>query len=157
MSGHCLLLRKDLRGPLEPPRWSPGVRQVVWTPDRLEPVHQLLTQAYRNGSGRIPDLDSWGEQLATDAEFDPTLCFIAEDAGAVVGVALGWVSAYIKDLVVAPQWQRAGLGRALLLQIFAAYKERGEPWVDLRVLENNWRARWLYQSVGMCVVLREPY
>ena len=50
--------------------------------------------------------------------------------------------------------QGQGLGRALLLHAFQVFKQRGEPYVDLKVLESNQRARQLYESAGMVFVLR---
>jgi len=35
------------------------------------------------------------------------------------------------------------------------FKQRGEPYVDLKVLESNRRARQLYESAGMVFVLRD--
>jgi len=43
----------------------------------------------------------------------------------------------------------------LLLQTFQVFKQRGEPYVDLKVRESNLRARQLYESAGMVFVLRD--
>lgn len=51
--------------------------------------------------------------------------------------------------------QEQGGGRALLLHCFQVFKQRGEPYVDLKVLESNLRARHLYESAGMVFVLRD--
>ena len=60
------------------------------------------------------------------------------------------------------QWPNAGpapLSRtwpyALLLHSFQVFKQRSEPYVDLKVLESNLRARQLYESAGMRFVLRD--
>jgi ribosomal protein S18 acetylase RimI-like enzyme len=44
----------------------------------------------------------------------------------------------------------------LLLNAFKAFQQRREGFVDLKVLEDNLRARRLYESAGMRVVRREP-
>ena len=72
-----------------------------------------------------------------------------------LGVAQCWTSAFIKNLAVHPCAQGQGLGRALLLHSFQVFKQRGEPYVDLKVLESNLRARHLYESAGMRFVLRD--
>jgi len=46
-------------------------------------------------------------------------------------------------------------GAPLLLHAFQVFKQRGEPYVDLKVLESNRRARQLYESAGMVFVLRD--
>jgi len=110
---------------------------------------------YREGGGRVPALDVWQQQYETDAEYDPALCFIASDADGVIGVVQCWTSSYIKNLVVHPRAQGRGLGRALLLHAFKAFQDRREGFVDLKVLEDNLRARQLYEKSGMYVVRRE--
>ncbi|MCX7079022.1 MAG: GNAT family N-acetyltransferase, partial [Pseudomonas sp.] len=101
-------------------------------------------------------LDIWRECFETDAEYDPALCFIASDNQGIIGVAQCWTSAYIKDLVVHPRAQGQGLGRALLLHAFKVFQQHREGFVDLKVLEDNQRARRLYENAGMRVVRREP-
>jgi ribosomal protein S18 acetylase RimI-like enzyme len=44
----------------------------------------------------------------------------------------------------------------LLLHAFSVFQQRREGFVDLRVLEDNLRARRLYENAGMVVVRREP-
>ena len=62
-----------------------------------------------------------------------------------------WMAA----LYVAPEARGQGLGRALLLHTFQVFKQRGEAFVDLKVLESNLRARHLYERAGMVFVLRD--
>jgi len=107
------------------------------------------------GGGRVPSLTEWRRQFITDAEFDPTLCLVASNADGILGVAQCWTSAFIKNLSIHPCAQGQGLGRALLLHTFHVFKQRGEPYVDLKVLETNQRARQLYESAGMVFVLRD--
>ena len=126
MGEYYQLLRRDLTGSLPAPQWPADTR-----------------------------LDEWRRQFVTNAEFDPTLCLVASNAGGILGVAQCWTSAFIKNLSVHPCAQGQGLGRALLLQTFQMFKQRGEPYVDLKVLESNGRARQLYESAGMKFVLRD--
>ncbi|ROM97165.1 N-acetyltransferase [Pseudomonas brassicacearum] len=152
---YCLLLRRDLAGVLPAIGWPPGIVLNQYRPELAEAVHQLMEQGYQQGGGRVPALEVWRERFESDAEYDPALCFIASDARGIVGVAQCWTSAYIKNLVVHPRAQGQGLGRALLLHAFSEFQQRREGFVDLKVLEDNQRARRLYESAGMRVVRRE--
>lgn len=154
MSEYCLLLRKDLTRPLTAAHWPADVSLVTLSDELLQPVHALLSQGYSDGSGSIESLEDWRHNLLHDAEFDPQLCFIAMRSGIVVGVAQGWTSAYLKDLVVHARHQGQGIGRALLARVFEVYAQRGEPCVDLKVMEGNTAARRLYERAGMVQVQR---
>jgi len=132
-----------------------GIELCAYSAELAPDVHELMQVGYREGGGRVPALDAWQRHFECDPEYDPALCFIASDAEGVVGVAQCWTSAYIKNLVVHPRLQGRGLGRALLLHAFSVFQQRREGFVDLRVLEDNLRARRLYESVGMELVRRE--
>lgn len=152
---YCLLLRRDLAGVLPPVVWPDGIRLSLYRPQLANAVHEVMEQGYQHGGGRVPALEVWRERFESDAEYDPALCFIASDAQGIVGVAQCWTSAYIKNLVVHPRAQGQGLGRALLLHAFSVFQQRREGFVDLKVLEDNQRARCLYESAGMRMVRRE--
>ena len=107
------------------------------------------------GGGHVANLDTWQQQFISNAEFDPRLCLVVSNAEGILGVAQCWTSAFIKNLAIHPCAQGQGLGRALLLHSFQVFKQRGEPYVDLKVLESNLRARQLYESAGMVFVLRD--
>jgi ribosomal protein S18 acetylase RimI-like enzyme len=54
-----------------------------------------------------------------------------------------------RDLATA---QRRGVGRALLLHLFATLRARGVTSVELKVHADNPAGRRLYEQVGMTVV-----
>eukprot|EP00659_Diplonema_papillatum_P013853 gene13853-21226_t len=118
-------------------------------------IHAVLSLAQEQGGGRVGSLEHWRQQFVTDAEFDPKLCLVASNASGILGVSQCWTSAYIKNLAIHPCAQGMGLGRALLLHTFQVFKQRGEAFVDLKVLESNLRARQLYERAGMVFVLRD--
>ena len=151
-----LLLRYRLDDQHSPGDWPQGMQLATLAPDLMPAVHALLVLGYRDGHGVVPDLQTWQDALLNDAEYDPQLCFIALDAQGVVAVLQGWTSAFIKDLVVHPRARRQGLAHALMLLAFDAYRQRGEGWVDLRVIADNGPARRLYESLGMQVVEERP-
>nr|WP_178115297.1 N-acetyltransferase [Pseudomonas sp. SWRI 103] len=149
------MLRRDLTGSLPAPQWPVGTQLDHYRDDLAPAIHAVLRLAQDQGGGRVPNLPTWQRQFITDAEFDPTLCLVASNAEGILGVAQCWTSAFIKNLSVHPCAQGQGLGRALLLHSFQIFKQRGEPYVDLKVMESNLRARRLYESAGMRFVLRD--
>jgi len=149
------LLRRDLTGSLPAPQWPAGTVLDHYRDDLAPAIHAVLRMTQAQGGGRVAQLETWRHQFITDAEFDPTLCLVASNGEGVLGVAQCWTSAFIKNLSVHPCAQGQGLGRALLLHAFQVFKQRGEPYVDLKVLERNLRARKLYESTGMVFVLRD--
>jgi ribosomal protein S18 acetylase RimI-like enzyme len=152
---YCWLMRRDLVEVVPAIDWPTGIRLIDYRPDLAEAVHRLMELGYREGGGRVPALERWQQKFDTDPEYDPALCFVALDAEGVVAVCQCWTSAYIKNLVVHPRARRQGLGRALLLHAFEAFRKRREGFMDLKVLEDNLRARRLYESAGMYEVRRE--
>lgn len=152
----CFLMRRNLSEAVPAVTWPEAIVLVEYRPELAEAVHRLMEQGYREGGGRVPALEAWQQRFETDPEYDPSLCFVALDGERIVGVCQCWTSAYIKNLVVHPQAQGLGLGRALLLHAFKVFQDRREGFVDLKVLEDNWRARRLYEGAGMYAVRREP-
>ncbi|MDH6234315.1 ribosomal protein S18 acetylase RimI-like enzyme [Mesorhizobium soli] len=143
-------LRRDLGGALQAPAWPAGfvLRTLSSAPDAAS-LHALLTEVFPER--RDETFDAWWQELSTDAEFDPALCFLVFDAeGGLAATAQCWTSAYLKDLAVKPDARRLGLGEALLWQVFAAFHARGAAHVDLKThtLENRDAVR-LYERLGM--------
>ncbi|KAA0949684.1 MULTISPECIES: GNAT family N-acetyltransferase [unclassified Pseudomonas] len=155
MGEYFQLLRRDLRGALPAPQWPADIRLEHYHEELAPAIHAVLLLGYQQGGGRVAPLEQWCQQFVTDAEFDPTLCIVASNASGIVGVAQCWTSAYIKNLVIHPNAQGQGLGRALLQQVFQVFQQRREGFVDLKVLETNVRARRLYESASMVFVLRD--
>ncbi|KAB0500433.1 GNAT family N-acetyltransferase [Pseudomonas vancouverensis] len=149
-------MRRDLTEVLPSIHWPAGLQFCEYRPELGAAVHRLMEIGYLEGGGRVATLDIWQRQFESDPEYDPELCFIVRDGEGVVGVCQCWTSAYIKNLVVHPRFQGRGLGRALMLRAFKVFQQRREGFVDLKVLEDNHRARRLYESLGMRAVRREP-
>lgn len=148
-------MRRDLAETVPDSPLPDGIELSTYCVELAPAVHRLMQLGQLEGGGRVPSFKDWQLRFESDAEYDPTLCFIAHDAEGVVGVAQCWTSSYIKDLVVHPRMRGRGLGRALLLQAFKVFQQRREGFVDLKVLEDNQRAQRLYESAGMYVVRRE--
>lgn len=155
MTAYYQLLRRDLTRSLPAPQWPDDTRLDHYRDELAPAIHAVLRMTQEQGGGRVANLDTWRQQFISDAEFDPRLCLVASNGDGILGVAQCWTSAFIKHLSVHPCAQGQGLGRALLLHSFQVFKQRGEPYVDLKVLEGNLRARQLYESAGMVFVLRD--
>ena len=155
MTAYYQLLRRDLTKSLPAPQWPADTRLDHYRNELAPAIHAVLRMTQAQGGGHVANLDTWQQQFITDAEFDPTLCLVASNVDGILGVAQCWTSAFIEHLCIHPCAQGQGLGRALLLHSFQAFKQRGEPYVDLKVLESNQRARQLYESAGMFLVLRD--
>jgi ribosomal protein S18 acetylase RimI-like enzyme len=149
MSG-IIRLRKTLTGDMPDPVWRAGFRQLE--PGVADPavLHAILADAYANGFGGVPGFEDWWTVLAGDPEFDPSLLIVAATGeGMPVGLVQCWTSAFVKDIAVMPAWRGAGIGQALMLTAFHAFRLRGAEHVDLKVVAGNDSAIRLYHGLGM--------
>lgn len=146
-----LLMKRDLAVAIPAPAWPDGVRSVPFDVADVRSIHALLQRAYANGFGSVaPDWLDWWEGLRADGEFDPSLCFVARADEEIVGFCLCWTSSFVKDLVVAPEWQGRNIGAALLSTAMMALRERGAAEVRLKVVSENAAARRLYRRLDFC-------
>jgi ribosomal protein S18 acetylase RimI-like enzyme len=86
--------------------------------------------------------------------------YVAERDAAVIGMVTvseryytGWAgfSLYIQDIFVTPAHRRRGVAGALVARVAACAVERGCPFVELTVRDDN-PARKLYRSTGFAPV-----
>lgn len=147
---NAILLRRDLVALFGHPAWPTGVSLVPFADELALDAHALLRDAYRDGAGEVPaSFVDWWLSVSSDEEFDPALLFFAQaEDGRLAGFALCWTSGFIKDLAVATAFRRKGLATALLDTIFAAFAERGETEVRLKVRADNLVARRAYEKAG---------
>jgi ribosomal protein S18 acetylase RimI-like enzyme len=151
MSHPLQRLRRDLSHVVADPVWPSGFSVRAFTVEDAPAVHRLMQLAYAQGGGSVDAFDEWWPAVRDDGEFDVALCLLAiDEAGAIVGAAQCWTSAYVKDLVVHPDARRKGLAEALLLTVFQAFRRRGATRVDLKVeMDNPTGAVRLYRRLGM--------
>lgn len=113
----------------------------------------------------------WTEGIFTDCLRVGYHCLVAEPAPmslsaqaagpelaghAVMSAAVG--ECHLLNLCVHPDWQRRGLGRRLLLRLFAIGKANNADTAFLEVRASNRRAIALYESEGFCEIgLRRGY
>lgn len=142
-----------LTGPLPAVEWPADltVRTAIVGQDD-EALHRLIQAAFARPGREPQTLAEWQASLMAFEGFDPTLWFVAQAGGEIVGACLcrtytteGWV----RQLAVRADWRGRGLGRALLLHAFATFKQRGFERVGLAVEADNPHAVGFYQALGM--------
>ncbi len=163
---HRLAMRIDLgRAATKsgPRAWGVDVR-----PFDLDRDAEDLWRAMQRGFGDHHDFsptpyEDWRYVLIDrHDDFDPSLWFVAEADGELVGGILCDVGVpedpligHIRDLAVVPEWRRKGVADALLKSAFGAFRRRGQRKAGLDVddvtLDGALR---LYERAGMAVARR---
>lgn len=138
---------------------------VIVTADLNRPDHQeavvAMTAAYaldEMGNGR-PLPQEVLDRLVPGLRAHPTtIVLLAYVEGVAVGIAtcfLGFSTfaarplINVHDLSVLPAYRGRGIGQALLRGVEGEARQRGCVKVTLEVLENNHRARALYERAGL--------
>ena len=104
--------------------------------------------------------DPWSEKsIASELDNPLSLWLVAVEAGEVVGyvgsqTVLGETD--MMNLAVAPEARRQGTGRALVLALVEALKEKESHSLMLEVRVSNIPAQKLYASLGFSQVGRRP-
>jgi mycothiol synthase len=164
---HFFKMGIEFAGPPPAPIWPAGVNLrpfVKGQDDRL--VYNIIDKAFEDHWGHVPtppeavedDYQRWRHWSIDADHFDPTLMLVAVDEeGKALGAAVcdskrsdmpgfGWVS----QLGVLREGRGKGIGRALLLEAFTLFYERGYKGCGLGVdAENPTGALKLYESAGM--------
>ena len=149
----------DLTEPRPEGAPPPGIviRRFDRATDAAE-AHAVMEEAFEGHYEYAPTpFEEW-EETFEKPSFDPALWLVALDGDRIVGalegrslMGEGWVS----DLGVRPESRGRGIGSALLIESFRAFKERGFTTVALNVdAENETGATALYGRAGMNVRLR---
>ena len=136
------------------PMWPEGVELRPFVPERDDrAVFEVVEKAFQDQWEYTPeDFAEWRYWTIEQADFDPSLYFIAWAGDQPVGGALchagppGWVN----SLAVAREWRGRGLGLALLQHAFGELYHRDLRRAGLAVdSQNPTGATRLYQRAGM--------
>jgi mycothiol synthase len=143
--------------PPPPPVWAAGITVRIFMPGQDDrALYEAVQEAFADGWEHVPPpFEEWAHRRIWREDFDPTLCFLAMDGGAVAGAAIcrdrmgaGWVT----NLGVRRPWRQRGVGMALLRHAFGEFYRRGARTVGLGVdAQNPTGATRLYERVGMRV------
>ena len=99
----------------------------------------------------LNDLDDSEEGISRFLSRNPSTCFIAEEDGKTVGAILvgnDGRRGYVYHTAVNPQYQRQGVGRALVEAALAALKALGINKVALVVFAKNESGNEFWQKLG---------
>ncbi|HET6656806.1 MAG TPA: GNAT family N-acetyltransferase [Gaiellaceae bacterium] len=118
-------------------------------------THRVMGAAFEDNIRRRPfeSFEEWEAHEINRKAFDPSLWFVAEAEGEIVGAIVcpdyegeGW----IRQLGVARDWRGRGIGTALVLTAFAEFKRRGRR--DSALVVDSWNrtgAKRVYERLGM--------
>jgi mycothiol synthase len=142
------------------PVWPDGVVVRTLRHGEERAVHAAHGEAFADHwDFALEPYERWLRNVVDTDRFDRSLCFIAAAGDEIAGIclcaahlsgdpALGWV----RVLGVRPAWRRRGLGLALLLHAFQAFRRRGCGRVGLGVdAGSSTGALELYERAGMRV------
>ena len=145
------LMGLDVSVPTGQPVWANGISVRTFREEDALRLWTLLDVSYADDpTNDFPRFDDWQQYMLGDPSFDPGCVFLAEAGDELVGAAVNWNDAYVKDIVVHPEWRRRGLGEALMRQTFRHFGDRGLPHVTLKTDSTNPTQAWrLYERLGM--------
>ena len=149
-----LRLDRDLGPAVEDPVWPAGISARPFRKGHDEAaVHAAGEEAFRDHFRPAEmGLDEWTEFRFSRGDLDPSLWFAAWDGDEVAGAVVAFetpVGGYIDELFVRRPWRGRGLGRALLLEVCAELRRRGQSVAYLGVdSENPTGAMHLYRTAG---------
>jgi GNAT superfamily N-acetyltransferase len=162
---YSFMMKVDLAEEPAEPQWPAGIELRPFVRERdLEAVYRAYDEAFSDHYGYIKrpfevGLKRFSHMLLEDNAHDPDLWFVAWDGDQVAGASLCFKFAsedptmgWLELLLVRRQWRKRGLGKALLLQTFRAFRDRGMKSTGLGVDGSNLTgALRLYESAGMKV------
>ena len=157
---HSYRMEIGLDADVGEPEWPDAIEVRMIRAGEERRVWEVQEETFEDSWAHTPTpYEEWLHWMHDTAAFDPALWFLAFDADDLAAICLcrihdrepdlGWVSI----LGTRRPWRRQGLGRALLLHSFAAFRERGLRRVGLGVDATSLTgANRLYEQAGMRVV-----
>jgi len=120
--------------------------QDIWS------IYNLVQAAFDWRDRQVQPFEEWQAFMLRVDSFDPELWFLAEASGEIIGACLcfpfdgmGWV----RQFAVRKDWRKQGIGRALLMHAFQAFKQRHYQKAGLAVEDENPEACRFYEKMGM--------
>ena len=144
----------ELDAPPPVPDPAPGIVIRPVTPEDLPVVHEVQQESFASHFDFVrASYDTWRKTFVESASYRPELWWIAEDEGRPVGILIGQrhdENGWVKTVGVLDSARGKGVGTALLLTAFNAYRAAGMPRVGLGVdSDNTTGAMGLYERIGM--------
>ena len=154
---HSYRMTIELDGALPQPDWPEDVEVRSFEPGDEQLFYELHQETFEDVWEHVPlSFEEWSHWLLQPPRFVPELWFLAFARGEPAAYAichphagnpeLGWIGL----LGVRRTSRRHGLGRALLLHVFEAFRDRGLREAGLGVdADSLTGANRLYESAGM--------
>jgi mycothiol synthase len=154
---HSYRMEIDLAEPPPAPVWPDGIAVRSTREDEHERVYEAVRDVWRDASDPMDEtFDEWAHWTVRSEAFDPSIWFLALAGGELAGFSLcrrdptDTAAGHVGTLGVLRSWRRQGLGEALLLHSFAAFRERGWRRGTLGVdASSPTGALRLYERAGM--------
>jgi GNAT superfamily N-acetyltransferase len=151
---HFWSMEIDLNTEIQEPVTKAEATLRKFDPSEATEAHAVLVDAFRDHwGGDFPSFEDWSVESLARKNADPTLWWVAEGDGRLVGVLVADIAlgtGWVVDLGVDREWRKQGIGRALLLRAFNEFKDRGLTRAALGVDSQSLTgATHLYESVGM--------
>jgi mycothiol synthase len=146
-------------GPIAVPAPA-GVTIRAFDPEReARRFHEVVERSFAGHWGwHAEDFEGFRHREMTGPEYDPTLWFVAQEDGQMVGILVGRIwgpRGWVSLVGTLPEHRSRGIGRALLSRSFEEFRRRGLCRAMLNVdSQNETGATALYEKVGMGVVRR---
>lgn len=135
--------------------WPNGInaRTLVVIND-VQHIHRIIQNSFAELTDHCyQPFEQWEADAIHRNDFDPSLVFVAEAGGEVVGVAMGYDSesgGWIRQVAVERQWRRRGIALQLMRTVLGEFYRRGTRKVGLSVdPQNVTGALRVYERAGM--------
>jgi mycothiol synthase len=156
---HSYRMEIDLAGDAREAIWPDGISVRPATADDHRAVYEASVEVWRDTNDPMDDtFDEWVHWHVERDSYDPSLWLLAHAGGELAGFSLCRPdpvdpnAGYVSLLGVRRPWRRRGLGEALLLASFEAFRAhgftRGTLGVDASSVTGATR---LYERAGMRV------
>ena len=158
-SRHSYRMEIDLTVDPREPAWPTGIAVRTMREDEHQLVYDGVREVWQDTSDPMDEtFDEWAHWTVRADAFDPGLWFLALAGDELAGFSLCRQDAndpsagYVGTLGVRRSWRKQGLGEALLLHSFQAFRERGWTRGTLGVdASSPTGATRLYERAGMRV------
>lgn len=154
---HSYRMEIALAGEPSRPVWPGGITVRTATADDHRLVYESVIEVWQDTSDPWDEsFEEWQHWAIESSAYDPTLWFLTFAGDELAGFSLCRADAtdpsagYVATLGVRRPWRRQGLGEALLLHSFEAFRSRGYTRATLGVdASSPTGASRLYERAGM--------
>jgi mycothiol synthase len=156
---HSYRMEIDLADEVREPVWPSGISVRTLAEGEERRIHEAFLEVWQDTSDPPNDtLEEWNHWLLRAETFEPSLWFLALAGDELAGFAVcrkdtnDPAAGHVELLGVRRPWRKQGLGHALLLHSFQAFRRRGWTRGTLGVdASSPTGATRLYERAGMSV------